>query len=171
MAIFDRFQEQDIVQENGYIKKCFDEYIDGIPLSDQLRNVSDRLISLIEIIITTIAIFTAADCASVSLVTLTLMSGLHVGLDALKSNCVIKYPFLFQVLLNEDFEKYNIFTDEERDELLFRLFSHLCIGGGVCQYEDTITPYVQHTKLLYKDLVTSVLLHRHWYHAMDSFAH
>jgi len=57
------------------------------------------------------------------------------------------------MLLMSDSDNYGIFSDEERDEFLFLLFRHLCLGGAVCQYEDTVQPYLDATKALYKDLV------------------
>ena len=57
------------------------------------------------------------------------------------------------MLLLDDSENYDIFSDAEREEFLFRLFKHLCLGGEVCQYEDNVQPYLDLTKLLYKDLV------------------
>ncbi|XP_076431747.1 cilia- and flagella-associated protein 300 isoform X2 [Peromyscus maniculatus bairdii] len=66
-------------------------------------------------------------------------------------------PFLIsdelrKVLLIEDSEKYEIFSPLERDEFLFRLFKHLCLGGSLCQYEDMLKPYLETAKLIYKDL-------------------
>ncbi|XP_006887381.1 PREDICTED: uncharacterized protein C11orf70 homolog [Elephantulus edwardii] len=68
-------------------------------------------------------------------------------------------PFLIsdelrKVLLMEDSEKYEIFSQPDRDEFLFRLFKHLCLGGALCQYEDVLNPYLETTKLIYKDLVS-----------------
>lgn len=53
----------------------------------------------------------------------------------------------------EDSEKYEVFSLLEREEFLFCLFKHLCLGGSLCQYEDMIKPYLETAKLLYKDLV------------------
>ncbi|KAK3582105.1 hypothetical protein CHS0354_009162 [Potamilus streckersoni] len=61
---------------------------------------------------------------------------------------------LRKVLLLEESDNYEIFNESDREEFLFRLFKHLCIGGAVCQYEDTIDPYLNITKLLYKDIVS-----------------
>ncbi|XP_059035131.1 cilia- and flagella-associated protein 300 isoform X1 [Mustela lutreola] len=61
---------------------------------------------------------------------------------------------LRKVLLVEDSEKYGIFSQPDREEFLFCLFKHLCLGGALCQYEDVLPPYLQTTKLLYKDLVS-----------------
>eukprot|EP00470_Lotharella_oceanica_P015386 CAMPEP_0170187522 /NCGR_PEP_ID=MMETSP0040_2-20121228/41935_1 /TAXON_ID=641309 /ORGANISM="Lotharella oceanica, Strain CCMP622" /LENGTH=376 /DNA_ID=CAMNT_0010434579 /DNA_START=17 /DNA_END=1144 /DNA_ORIENTATION=+ len=62
---------------------------------------------------------------------------------------------LRQALLNEDHEQYDIFDDDERKELIFRLFRHMVIGGGtMCQYEDYLKPYLDTCKLLYKDLIS-----------------
>eukprot|EP00469_Lotharella_globosa_P017751 CAMPEP_0167826190 /NCGR_PEP_ID=MMETSP0112_2-20121227/9865_1 /TAXON_ID=91324 /ORGANISM="Lotharella globosa, Strain CCCM811" /LENGTH=366 /DNA_ID=CAMNT_0007728543 /DNA_START=14 /DNA_END=1114 /DNA_ORIENTATION=+ len=61
---------------------------------------------------------------------------------------------LRQALLNEDHEHYDLFNDDERKELIFRLFRHIVIGGGtMCQYEDYLKPYLDTCKLLYKDLI------------------
>ena len=53
----------------------------------------------------------------------------------------------------EESESYEIFSESDRDELLFKLFTHLCLGGAVCQYEDDIQPYIDTAKNIYKDLV------------------
>uniref|UniRef100_A0A2K6UTE6 Cilia- and flagella-associated protein 300 n=1 Tax=Saimiri boliviensis boliviensis TaxID=39432 RepID=A0A2K6UTE6_SAIBB len=58
------------------------------------------------------------------------------------------------VLLVEDSEKYEVFGQPDREEFLFCLFKHLCLGGALCQYEDVINPYLETTKLIYKDLVS-----------------
>lgn len=50
-------------------------------------------------------------------------------------------------------EHYYVVGREERGEFLFRLFKHLCLGGELCQYEDTIDPYMSTTKQIYKDLI------------------
>ncbi|KAM7235436.1 hypothetical protein CapIbe_012622 [Capra ibex] len=68
-------------------------------------------------------------------------------------------PFLIsdelrKVLLVEDSEKYEVFSQPDREEFLFCLFKHLCLGGALCQYEDVINPYLETTKLIYKDLVS-----------------
>ncbi|KAK2509240.1 hypothetical protein MC885_000574 [Smutsia gigantea] len=68
-------------------------------------------------------------------------------------------PFLVsdelrKVLLMEDSEKYEIFSQPDREEFLFCLFKHLCLGGALCQYEDVLDPYLETTKLIYKDLVS-----------------
>uniref|UniRef100_A0A3Q2GZJ0 Cilia- and flagella-associated protein 300 n=1 Tax=Equus caballus TaxID=9796 RepID=A0A3Q2GZJ0_HORSE len=70
-------------------------------------------------------------------------------------------PFLIsdelrKVLLVEDSEKYEVFSQSDRDEFLFCLFKHLCLGGALCQYEDVLSPYLETTKLIYKDLVSAV---------------
>lgn len=57
------------------------------------------------------------------------------------------------MLQEEDSEHYYVVGREERGEFLFRLFKHLCLGGELCQYEDTIDPYISTTKHIYKDLI------------------
>ncbi|XP_070841441.1 cilia- and flagella-associated protein 300 [Chaetodon trifascialis] len=64
------------------------------------------------------------------------------------------YDELRQMLQEEDSEHYDVVGREERGEFLFRLFKHLCLGGELCQYEDTIDPYISTTKQMYKDLIS-----------------
>jgi hypothetical protein len=60
---------------------------------------------------------------------------------------------LFQMLLNHDCHNYKLISEAHREEFLFRLFKHLCLGGQWCQYEDNIKPYINTTKVLYKDII------------------
>ncbi|XP_066478444.1 cilia- and flagella-associated protein 300 [Tiliqua scincoides] len=61
---------------------------------------------------------------------------------------------LRKVLLLEDSDHYDLFSHLDREEFLFCLFKHLCLGGALCQYEDELGPYLEATKALYKDLVS-----------------
>lgn len=62
-------------------------------------------------------------------------------------------PLLLQMLQDEESEHYDVVGKETRAEFLFILFKHLCLGGELCQYEDTIDPYTKTTKQIYKDLI------------------
>ena len=44
-------------------------------------------------------------------------------------------------------------SEAEKAEFLFRVFSHLVLGGSMCQYEETLTPYEDVAKAVYKSLV------------------
>ena len=57
------------------------------------------------------------------------------------------------MLLLEDSDDYDLYSDTEREEFLFCLFKHLCLGGTLCQYEDELEAYLKTTKLIYKDLL------------------
>jgi len=61
---------------------------------------------------------------------------------------------LRKMLLMPDSDNYDLYSESERDEFLFRIFRHLCLGGVVCQFEDTIQPYLDATKAIYKDLIS-----------------
>nr|VZI38926.1 unnamed protein product [Spirometra erinaceieuropaei] len=61
---------------------------------------------------------------------------------------------LRKMLLIEDSENYCLFTEQERDEFLFRLFKHICIGGELCQFENEINPYLDFVRSLYRDLIS-----------------
>ncbi|ETE73275.1 hypothetical protein L345_00892, partial [Ophiophagus hannah] len=61
---------------------------------------------------------------------------------------------LRKVLLLDDSDHYDLFSHLDREEFLFCIFKHLCLGGAFCQYEDDLSPYLETTKFLYKDLVS-----------------
>ncbi|XP_069746824.1 cilia- and flagella-associated protein 300 isoform X2 [Narcine bancroftii] len=61
---------------------------------------------------------------------------------------------LRQVLLLEDSNNYQIFSDTERKEFIYCLFKHFCLGGMLCQFEDTVDPYLETTKTVYKEIVS-----------------
>ncbi|KAM4795497.1 cilia- and flagella-associated protein 300 [Rhinophrynus dorsalis] len=61
---------------------------------------------------------------------------------------------LRKVLLLDDSEHFQIFSQQDREQFLFLLFKHLCLGGALCQFEDTIDPYLETTKSIYKDLLS-----------------
>jgi hypothetical protein len=50
-------------------------------------------------------------------------------------------------------DDYALFSADERAELLFRALYHLCVGGGLCQYEDRIDGLLDSAKAVYRDLV------------------
>jgi len=59
-----------------------------------------------------------------------------------------------EVILCEDSDLYDAFTEPERKEFLFRIFSHLVFGGASNQWEDNVEEYLRVTKAVYKDLLT-----------------
>lgn len=60
-------------------------------------------------------------------------------------------------LLDENSEFFAIFSKKDREELLFRVFKHLVCGGSVSQYEERLSPYLEATKLIYKNLARFLL--------------
>lgn len=65
---------------------------------------------------------------------------------------------LRQVMLWEEYDDPDawdvIHEDKYQREFIFKLFQHISVGGGVCQWEDNIGEYLTCVKELYKDLVT-----------------
>lgn len=57
------------------------------------------------------------------------------------------------MILDEESNEYNLFSPEEKEEFIFRLFEFLVLGGSLCQYEDELQPYLETTKKIYKDIV------------------
>ncbi|XP_032670943.1 cilia- and flagella-associated protein 300-like isoform X2 [Odontomachus brunneus] len=60
---------------------------------------------------------------------------------------------LHGMLLDEDSDEYNLYAEDERKEFVFRIFQMLVLGGMLCQFEDTLQPYLNVTRSIYKDLV------------------
>lgn len=60
---------------------------------------------------------------------------------------------LRELLLKEECEHYEIFTDEDRSEFLFKVFQSVVLGGSICQYEDYLTEYLNVTRQIYKTIV------------------
>lgn len=56
-------------------------------------------------------------------------------------------------LLDEDSEEYDVFTPEDRRELIFHIIKLLVIGGEICQYEDEFDVYEPVITSLYRDLI------------------
>lgn len=56
--------------------------------------------------------------------------------------------------LNEDGEYFSVFDEDMRRELLVQLFNLLVIGGVLNQYDDSIEPYRETLKEIYKEVVS-----------------
>lgn len=57
------------------------------------------------------------------------------------------------MLIDQESDNYGLYLEKDRNELIFRIFQFLVLGGKWCQYEDKVKPYLELTKMLYKDLV------------------
>lgn len=40
---------------------------------------------------------------------------------------------LRKMLLLDDSDNYEVYSEDDRSEFLFRIFKHICLGGSVCQ--------------------------------------
>ncbi|KAI8811724.1 hypothetical protein BJ742DRAFT_736277 [Cladochytrium replicatum] len=47
-----------------------------------------------------------------------------------------------------------VFSAEDRKEFIFNVFKAIVLGGGVCQFDETVGDYLAVTKMIYKDLVS-----------------
>ncbi|KAL4485995.1 hypothetical protein ABPG72_003929 [Tetrahymena utriculariae] len=63
-----------------------------------------------------------------------------------------------ECLIKEESEHYEIFSEEDRKQFLFRLFQLVVLGGQMCQWEEKLSVYLDATKHLYKNLVTQIQL-------------
>lgn len=57
------------------------------------------------------------------------------------------------MLIDEESDEYSLYSTDERDEFIFKIFQMLVLGGEYCQYEDDLQPYLDCTKKIYKDFV------------------
>jgi hypothetical protein len=62
---------------------------------------------------------------------------------------------LGKAMLMDESDHYDTFSLTDRNELIFKIFQHLTLGGPLNQYEDSIGPYFETTKLFYKSLIRS----------------
>ena len=69
--------------------------------------------------------------------------------DGVESGTLVR-----EMILNEDSEYYYTFEDHEKKEFLFRIFQHYIIGGGMCQPDESVEPYLKATKDTYKALLS-----------------
>jgi len=97
MEFFDRLTNS-VVRSCGSIRKCFDEMIDDILISDELR----------------------------------------------------------KMMITDESEYTNLFSADEKEEFIYAIFRQIVLGGYCNQYEDDVQPYIDATKLVYKDLMTVV---------------
>lgn len=49
----------------------------------------------------------------------------------------------------------SLLTPGERSEFLFRVFTHMALGGAMCQYEERMDVYTDAAKMAYKSLVVA----------------
>jgi hypothetical protein len=47
------------------------------------------------------------------------------------------------MLINPDSSNASLFSDDEKKELVYRLFKLLVVGGAMCQADDNVTRFVQ----------------------------
>ncbi|KAL4436057.1 hypothetical protein ABPG74_022292 [Tetrahymena malaccensis] len=60
-----------------------------------------------------------------------------------------------ECLIKEESEHYELFSEDDRKQFLFRLFQLVVLGGQMCQWEEKLSIYLDATKHLYKNLVTA----------------
>ncbi|CAI2175479.1 17558_t:CDS:2 [Funneliformis geosporum] len=60
---------------------------------------------------------------------------------------------LRQLLLLANSINYDIFSKNDRNEFMFKIFKSICLGGDICQFEDFVTEYFNILKKIYKDLI------------------
>jgi len=67
---------------------------------------------------------------------------------------VMLHNLIQEAILVDESELYDAFSQQDRREFLFRIFSHLVFGGASNQWEDHVEDYFKVTKEVYKDLLS-----------------
>lgn len=74
--------------------------------------------------------------------------------DETFDGCTVS-DLLREMLLNPDSQHSDLFArDDDQEEFIFQLFRALVIGGPMCQSDDSVRPYEDATRTLYKALVS-----------------
>lgn len=61
---------------------------------------------------------------------------------------------LRESLFMQESELWDVYTPSVRKELLFHIFKTFVLGGRTNQYDESITPYIDISKKVYKDLIS-----------------
>jgi hypothetical protein len=69
--------------------------------------------------------------------------------DGMQLNDKLRQALMWEE--DENFEELRV--DKYSNEFIFCLFKYLCLGGGLCQYDDRISEYLETTKTVYKDFI------------------
>ena len=56
---------------------------------------------------------------------------------------------LRKMLLLDDSDHYEVYSEKDRSEFLFRIFKHICLGGSVCQVNLTVTTVSLHACIIH----------------------
>merc|ERR1712039_544031 len=59
-----------------------------------------------------------------------------------------------EIILMDESELYDAFSEQDRKEFLFKIFSHIVFGGAQNQWEEHVEEYFKVTKAIYKDLLS-----------------
>mmetsp|Transcript_13962 Transcript_13962/g.16861 ORF Transcript_13962/g.16861 Transcript_13962/m.16861 type:complete len:263 (-) Transcript_13962:478-1266(-) len=60
---------------------------------------------------------------------------------------------LGDLLMNEESENEALYSEQERKQFMFHILRNLVLGGAMCQYDDSIEPYMETIKRIYKSLL------------------
>ena len=58
------------------------------------------------------------------------------------------------MLVIDDSDNYSLFDENERQELIFKIFTILALGGELCQPEEKLDALLEVTKAIYKEIVS-----------------
>ena len=62
---------------------------------------------------------------------------------------------LRELFANENSENRDLYSEEERRELLFKILDFFALGGAMCQPEEELDGYLDTVKIVYKNMVSA----------------
>ncbi|RHY25783.1 hypothetical protein DYB32_008101 [Aphanomyces invadans] len=74
-------------------------------------------------------------------------------MDEVYDDCTVN-DSLRDMVVNPLSDHAGFFSASEQDEAIFQVFKRLVIGGAMAQHDETLQPYLNMTKLVYKALVS-----------------
>lgn len=128
----------DIVAPGGRIKGCYEDIIDGVQVH------FPKPCSLAGYVHAWLFLFRSPF----------FYRGVFLLLQSFVRGCMQVNDQLREMLVNENSENCALYSESEKKELIYQLFKLFAIGGELCQPEVDLEPYLNITKLAYKDLVT-----------------
>ncbi|OQR92816.1 hypothetical protein ACHHYP_03180 [Achlya hypogyna] len=72
-------------------------------------------------------------------------------IDEVYDHCTVS-DTVREMLVNPDSDHADVFSKADQAELIFQIFKRLATGGAMCQSDETLAPYLDTTKRIYKAL-------------------
>ncbi len=121
-----------VVRESGRIVKCFDEMCGDFLVSDEIKKVQFPLFLFVCVCVCHHrATGVVVTCTYVEHIVLPFVNTYYTTWSL--PDITVYYLSTIQLLIMEDSDNYDEYSEEERAQFLFRILKHLVLGGPVNQ--------------------------------------